>query len=213
MTAALASQGGVTSAAALYAGTVLFSTLLVSLISKLLIPMAYIYLCLSIATAAVGEPMLKEMKTFVKWLMTWVLKILLYVFTGYISITSVISGSADAAAVKAAKLTISGFVPVVGGIISDASETILVSAGMVKNAVGTYGVLAFMAIWIGPFLRIGAQYLILKATAAVCGMFADKSATELIKDFSGTLGLLLAMTGAVCVLMLISTVCFMKGMG
>lgn len=213
ITAALAAQGGVTGAATLYAGTVIFDTLLVSVISKFLIPMVNIYLCLCILNAAVSEEILKEIKNFVKWLMTWTLKIILYVFTGYISITGVISGSADAAAVKAAKLAISGFVPVVGGIISDASETILVSAGMVKSAIGIYGVLAFLAICIGPFFRLGVQYLLLKATAAVCGMFAHKSASELIKDFSGTLGLLLAMTGTVCLLLLISTVCFMKGMG
>ena len=213
ITAAFAAQGGVTGAASLYAGTVLFDTLLASAITKFLIPMVNIYLCLCIVNAAVGEQILKDMKSFVKWLMTWTLKIILYVFTGYISITGVISGSADAAAIKAAKLAISGFVPVVGGIISDASESILVGAGMVKNAVGIYGVLAFLAIWIGPFIRLGIQYLLLKAAAAICSMFASKSATGLIRDFSGTLGLLLAMTGTVCLLLLISTVCFMKGVG
>ena len=117
------------------------------------------------------------------------------------------------AALKAAKLTISGVVPVVGGILSDASEAVLVSAGVVKNAVGVYGLVAVAAIAMGPFLRIGVQYLLLKLTAAVCGVFGNKRTAELVGDFSTAMGILLAMTGAVCLLLLISMVCFMKGVG
>ena len=129
------------------------------------------------------------------------------------SITGVVSGTTDAAALKAAKMTISSVVPVVGGILSDASESVLVSAGLMKNAAGIYGILAILAVFLEPFLRIGAHYLILKLTAALCGVFGSKQMTELIGDFSSAMGLLLAMTGATCLLLLISTVCFMKGVG
>ena len=213
MTAAMAASGGTTGSAALYTGTVFFDSVLSSAISKLLIPLIYIYIILCISCSAVGEQMLKNLRSFVKWLMTWCLKIILYVFTGYIGITGVISGSADASALKATKLTISGIVPVVGNIISDASEAILVSAGVMKNAVGIYGLLAILAMWIGPFLQIGCQYLLLKATAAVTGVFGGKETVGLIKDFSWIMGFLLAMTGTVCLLLLISIVCFLKGVG
>jgi stage III sporulation protein AE len=129
------------------------------------------------------------------------------------SITGVVSGTTDAAAVKAAKLTISGMVPVVGGILSDASESVLVGAGVMKSAVGMYGALALLAICAEPFLRIGIQYLMLKATGAVCEMFGSKQLTALIQNFCAAMGILLAMTGSVCLLLLISTVCFMKGVG
>lgn len=211
MTAALAAQGGTTASAALYTGTALFDALLCSLISSVIVPMIYMFLSLSAANSAVGEGTLAKLRDFIKWLMTWSLKIVLYVFTGYMSITGVVSGTADAAAVKAAKLTISGVVPVVGSILSDASETILVGAGVMKSAVGVYGLLAILAVWIGPFVKIGVQYLLLKITCAVCGVFGSKQSVKLIQDFSGAMGMLLAMTGTVCLLLLISTVCLMKG--
>lgn len=211
LTAALAAQGGATTSAALYTGTAAFNAVLSTVISRLITPMIYIYLCLCIACSMVDQSLLKNLKDFIKWAMTWCLKTLLYVFTGYLSITKVISGTVDASALKATKLAISGSIPVVGGLISDASETILVSAGFMKNAVGTYGLLAALSIWIGPFLKIGCQYLLLKMTAAVCGVVGSKENTALISDFSGAMGMLLAMTGTVCILLLVSTVCFMKG--
>jgi stage III sporulation protein AE len=211
MTAALAAQGGITSSTALYAGTTIFSTILSVAISKLIIPCVYVFMVFSIGFNAIGEDILKNLRDFVKWLIAWSLKIILYVFTGYLSITGVISGTTDAATLKAAKLTLSSTVPVVGNIISDASETILVSAGLVKNSVGTYGLLAVAAIWIGPFIQIGAQYLLLKATGGICAVIGSKESSSLIDDFAWIMGIMVALAGTVCLLLLVSLVCYMKG--
>ena len=211
MTASLAGQGGVTTSASLYTITMVFDTVFCSGIANLLIPLIYAFLALSIGSAAIGEEILEKIKGFVKWLMTWILKTSLYIFTGYLGITGVVSGTTDASALKATKLTISGMVPVVGSILSDASEAVLVGAGLVKGAVGIYGLLAMIAIWIIPFLTIGAQYLFLKLTSAICSTFSAPKAAGLIDDFSKAMGFLLALTGAVCMFLLISTVCFMKG--
>lgn len=208
---ALAAQGGISTSAALYTATGLFDAVLSSLISNILLPMVYIFLALSGANSATGEELLKKLRDFVKWAMTWLLKITLYVFTGFISITGVVSGPTDAAALKAAKLTISGMVPVIGGILSDASEAVLVSAGTVKNSIGLYGMFVVLALWINPFLRIGAHYIMLRMTGGVCSIFSSKRISELIQDLASSMGFLLAMTGSVCVMILISTVCFMRG--
>lgn len=213
MTAAMAAQGSITASGALYAGTALFDALLSSGINSLLVPMVYVYLALSVAAGAVGEEILGKLRDLVKGITTWSLKTVLYIFTGYMGITGVVSGATDAAALKATKLTMSGAIPVVGGILSDASEAVIVGAQVVKNTAGVAGLLAVAAIWISPFLRIGVQYLLLKLTAGLCEMFGVKRINSLIKSFSTAMGLLLGMTGAVCVMLMVSTVCFMKGAG
>lgn len=211
MTASLAAQGGTTSSAALYAGTVLFDSILITLINNVIVPMLYVYLCFSVAGCAIEQEILKKIRDFIKWLMTWSMKWILYIFTGYIGITGVISGVVDASALKATKIAISGMVPVIGGILSDTSEAILVSAGVMKSTAGIYGIFALTALFISPFLKIGLQYLLLKFTSAVCSICGVKSFVDLIRDFSSGMGFILAMTGTVCILQLISLVCFMKG--
>ena len=211
MTTAMASGGGVTTSAALYAGTTLFSILLITLISKFFVPLLYVYIALSVSNRALGADVFSSFKQFIKWLMTWLLKIVLYVFTGYMTITGVVSGSVDAMTIKATKITISGMVPVVGGIISDASEAILVGAGVLKNAAGLYGIFAFLAISILPILKMTVHCIILKTTAALCGVFSQKNQCGLIDDFSQAMSMCLAATGSICLLLLISIVAFMKG--
>ena len=212
MTAAMAAQGGATTSAALYTATVVFSTFLTTVIVRLIVPALYIFLCVCVADSALNQEMLGKIRNFLKWAMTWSLKIILYVFTGYMGITGVISGTVDSSALKAAKLTISGVVPIIGNVLSDTSETILVSAGIMKNAAGVYGILTIIAIFIGPFLEIGIQYLMLKLSGAICNMIGNKHSTALVDQFTTGMGIVLAMAGTVCVLLLVSLVCFMKGM-
>lgn len=211
MTAAMASQGGITTSTVLYTGTAAFDLILTGLISKVLVPAVYCFLAMAAANSAIGEDILKRLRDFIKWFIGWTLKTLLTVFTTYMGITGVVSGTTDAVALKATRFTISSMVPVVGGILSDASEAVLVSAGLVKNAAGIYGILAVLAVFLAPFLKIGIHYAVLKLTAALCSLFGTKQLSDLIEDFSTAMGFLLAMTGSVCLLILISTICFLKG--
>lgn len=211
MTASLAAQGGITSSTALYAGTAAFTALLETLLLRVMLPMAHLFLGICSAAAMTGEGMLKNFRDMIKTFFSWSLKTLLTVFTTYMAITGAVSGTTDAAALKATKVTIASVVPVVGGILSDASEAVLISAGLAKNAAGIYGIFAVLAVFLTPFLKIGTHYLMLKATSCLCGIWAPKRLSDLTADLSTAMGMLLGMTGACCLLQLISTVCFLKG--
>ena len=213
LTAALAAQGGVSTSAALYAGTAVFNALLGSFMSQVLRPMVYCFLAVSVASAASAEGVLKQLKDSIKTFSGWCLKILLTVFTTYMSITGVVSGTTDAAALKVTKVTIASVVPVVGSALANASEAVLVSAGLLKTAAGVYGIFAVLAIFLNPFLKIGVYYLTLKLTAAVCTVFGEGKIIGLIQAFCSALGFILAMTATACVMVLVSTYCFMKGVG
>ena len=211
MTAALAGQGGVTESSGLYIGTTLFITILNFMISNLLIPMTFFFLIFSIAFGSFGNEFLKKAADMIKGIIAWSLKLLLIIFSTYMTITGVVSGATDLAALKAAKVVISSSVPVVGGILSDSSEAVLVSMRIIKNSAGVYGIFAALSIFVGPFIKIGMHYFMLKVSSILCGMLGDKRISSISDSFSDALSLLLAMVAAGCVLILVSTVCFLKG--
>ena len=212
MTAALAAQGAIGTSAALYTATMGIISLIGTAMSKLLLPMIYLFLALATASGATGQDMLKQFRNLMKDGISWFLKTVLTIFTTYMGLTGIISGTTDNTAAKITKAAISSAVPVVGGILSDASESVLASAAMTKNAVGLYGLFAILAVFLNPFIKIGCHYLLLKATGAVCAIFGSKTMTELIGDFSTAMGLLLGITGSVCLLLLISTIGFIRGL-
>ena len=211
MASALAASGGVSASGALYVGTAVFDAALSAAMTAVLVPVLGMYLALSIGYGAVGEALLGKLRDLSKWCMEWVLKLTLYLFTGYMTITGVISGTADAAAGKAAKIAISGAVPVVGGILSDATDAVLLSASVLGGGAGIWGILTVIAIFCAPAIGIGVRYLLLKVTAAVAASLGSGRSAALIGDFATAMGLLLALVSTQAVLLLISAVCFLKG--
>lgn len=207
------SSGAPGTAGALYSGTVFFSNLLLVLISRVLVPLVYLFIGLATANAALGNQLLSSMRDFLSWLITGCLKTVLYVYLGYLTLTGVISGSADAASVKMAKAALSNTVPVVGSVISDASESVVAGAAMLKSSLGVSGMLAVLGICAAPFLKIAIHYLILKITKAVSGTVGEENHVALIGDLSSAMGFLLGMTGTCALIALLSTVCFMKAVG
>ena len=198
--------GGVTAAAARQGATVLFSQLLMTAMDRLLVPLVYAYVAVSCAAAAVDSPGLQKLAALVKSAAAFLLTALLLAFVGYLTASGAIAGSVDASAVKAAKLAISRAIPVVGGVLADASETVLAGAGALRGTVGVIGLLVVLAICLTPFLRLAAQYLLYKLTAALCAAVAQSRLSRLIDAIGGAVGLVLGMTGAGALVLLISLV-------
>lgn len=202
LAAAAAAGGAPASAAAKQTATVLFSNLLLQLISKLLIPLTYAYVAASAVHAASGNAGLKRLAKTLKGVVTGVLTAVMLAFTGYLSISGVIAGTTDALTVKTAKFAISGAVPVVGGVLSDAAETVLASAGILRNAVGVFGTLVILGMCLTPFLRMGVHYLAYKLIAALAATVSESKLTDIIDAISGAFALELGMT-ACCAMMLL----------
>ena len=206
-----AATGGVSSAAMRQGATVLFSQLLLTTMDRLLIPLVYAYVAVSCAHAAVGNPGLKRLAGLLKGAVHGILTTLLLVFVGYLTASGAVAGSVDAAAVKAAKLAITRAIPVVGGILADASESVLAGAGALRGTVGAAGLLVVLAICLTPFLRLAVQYLVYKLAAALCAAVAQPRLSGLIDAISSAFGLVLGMTGAGALILLVSLVSAVKG--
>lgn len=204
LAAATAASGAVTTATVQQVSTVFFADLLVDLIERLLMPLAYLYTGALAASAMLPENRLGALAEGLKKVITWILTTALLTFTVYLSVVRVVSGSADAASLKVAKAAISGAVPVVGSILSEASETVLAGAGMLKNTVGVFGMLAILAACAHPFLHLGIQYLLYKATAFLAAAVGAPGLCKLIDGLGGAFGLVLGMTGSCAFLLFIS---------
>ncbi|MDR0324472.1 MAG: stage III sporulation protein AE [Oscillospiraceae bacterium] len=206
MAAASAASGQPASALFRHAGTLLASDLLITLYDRLLYPLLYVYAALVTFNAALPHDMVKRIAGLVKWAVGGALTVSLVLFTAYLTIGGAISGSADAVSVKAAKTALGGFVPVVGGIISDASETLLLGAAVIKNAVGIFGLLAVLGIALGPCVALAARCLCVKLGAALAGTLGGEGLALYIDSLAGLYSMMLGLVSASAFLLIISIV-------
>ena len=191
LSAATAAGGGAVSASVRQVATVFFSDLLMSLIHGLLFPMVWVFVALSAADAILPAGRLGGIARGLQKAVTWLLSGGLLLFTGYLSLSGAFATSADGLALRMARSAIGTAIPVVGGIISDAADTIL-------------GTLTVLAICVLPFLKLGIQYLLLKLAAFFAATVAPEPLVRLVSSLSTAFGLVLGMTGAAALLLLIS---------
>ncbi len=206
MTAAIAISGAPTAAAIVNSITMYFFDLLIHFINIFFVPSVCAYLAVVTTNAAIGNDLLGKLGAFIKWFISGALKLILTIFIGYISVSGVVSGSVDSAAVKTAKFAVSGAVPVVGGIISDATESMLSGAILLKNTTGVFGMLCIVAICLIPFIQLGISYLILKGGTAVLSPLCDKNLSSLLSGISDSFSLLLGMLGTCSLILFLELV-------
>ena len=202
LTAAAAAGGAVTSAAAKYAATALFMDILMTAARTLLLPLAYVCLAARTASAALDSPAIDGASKLITKVTGIATTAIMTAFTAWLGITGAVSG--------AAKTAISAALPVVGGVISDAASTVVAGAGLLKSAVGAFGLIAAASVCLVPFLMLGLRYLCYKAAAALAAAFADKRVSGLINELGGVFGMVLGVVGAAALMLFISIISVTK---
>ncbi len=209
LTSSAAAAGQAASAGAKYAAAALFLNILMNGVHRLAGPVIRLYFAAAVTEAASGSKALTGAVDLLRWLVTTLLTCLMLAFTLYVSLTALVSGTADAAVVKTAKTALSSAVPVVGGIAADAAGSILAAAAVIRNAVGAYGLAAILGVLLPPFLRAGAGFIVYRAAAALTADLAPGRLAALAKRGSDTLGMLLGCMGACGLMLFFSIYTFM----
>ena len=202
--------GGMGTAGTLYTAGAFVCGVVLSAVSACLAPLVYGFTALSAAQCLSGNDGFGRLGKLWKSGTIFVLKLLLGAFTGFLAISGVLSGAANAAAVKSAKLA-SGAVPLIGSALSDAAETVVAGAFAVKSVVGAAGLVGILAISAAPFARMALACILYKAAAILSAMTGAGETAAFAENLADAFVLLLALCAA-CTLAVILCV-FMAILG
>lgn len=207
---ASAASGAVSSSAAKFAAVSFALDVLMSISQKIIIPIIYAYLALTLSGAMFPNPILTGTQKLCKWAASTMMTGMTLAFTTYISMVGAIGSAVDTTAVKSARSFISGVLPVVGGMISDASAMVLSAAGVVKNCAGVFGLIAVAVMCAAPFALLSVKMIFLKAVSAASDSMESKRLTSLFSGLGSAMGLLLGLLGSCGIMLFISLTAGMK---
>lgn len=210
LTTVAAASGALTSASAKYAASALFLDVLLSVANTLLWPLIRAYAVCVTAASAVGDGRVAGAARLMKRVCKLGMTALTAAFISYLSVSGTVASGADAAAVKAAKAVISTALPVVGKMLSDASESLVAGAGVLRNTAGVFGLLAVLAVCVTPFLQLGVRYLLFKAAAAVAEAVAGERLGRLIDGIGSVYGMALGLVGTAAVFLFVSVLSLIR---
>lgn len=204
ITILMVSSGAAVSASSFYP-VLSASVYVVSLlIDKFIIPLVYLGAILGIINNVSKRVQLGQLNNLIKSFSKWILTGILTIFTGINAIYGFSVPVLDAVTLKALKFTVGSFVPVVGGIVADTVETVLGGAKLMKNAVGTAGIIMVVMICIIPIIKLAVIIMMLKFTAACVEPLTDKRISGMISDVSGPVTTVFSMVIASAMLFIIS---------
>lgn len=204
LTALLLSSGQAASAAVFHPilSSAVYTITLLS--QKCIMPLLQLSAALSIINNLSGRVQISGFNSLITSLTKWILTASLTTFSGVTAVYGFTTPVLDEISAKTVKFAVGSLVPVVGGLLSDAMQTVASGTHLMKNAVGTAGVVAICAMCIVPIVKLGVIVLMMKVTYAIMQPITDSRISSLIKDTEKSVSMILAMVITVAVLFVIN---------
>lgn len=204
--AAAAVSSAAASSAARYAAVSLAMDVMMTLAQKLILPLIHAQLALSIALGLYDNALLQSMLGLFRQASTLTMTLLATLFIAFIGISGLVSGTADAAAVRTAKTVIATALPVVGGIMSDAAMAVLSSAALLRNAAGVFSLIAVAALCLAPFAALFVRWVLFRFSVTMAGIIPGKRLGVLLGGFGSAMGQLMGLIGSFSMILFFSIV-------
>lgn len=193
----LVAVGGFT-AAAIYQPVVFVSiALIATIIRNIVLPLILFSAILVLVSNLSPKFKVSNLAALLRNIAMGLLGALSTIFLGVISIQGVAGAVGDSVVLRTAKFATDAFIPVVGGMFSDALEAIVSSSLLIKNAVGIAGVAVVLAIMLMPLLKILCLALIYKLAGAMIQPVEDGQMTGCLNDLGNSLLLVFAAVATV----------------
>jgi stage III sporulation protein AE len=165
--ALLASMGNIVTVSVTHPLIVFMIHTVGTLIHTIVFPLLFFSAVLHLVSALSEKYKLTQLANLLRNIGAGLLGVLLTVFLGVISVRGITSSVTDGVTIRAAKYITGNFVPVIGKMFADATDTVISASLLVKNAIGLSGVIIILFLCAFPAIKILVLALIYNVAAAV----------------------------------------------
>ncbi|WP_410515142.1 stage III sporulation protein AE [Paenibacillus sp. BR2-3] len=171
--ALLASMGNIVTVSVTHPLIVFMIHTVGTLIHTVVFPLLFFSAVLHLVSSMSNKYKLTQLANLLRNLGAGLLGVLLTVFLGVISVRGITSSVTDGVTIRAAKYITGNFVPVIGKMFADATDTVISASLLVKNAIGLSGVIIILFLCAFPAIKILVLALIYNVAAAVMQPLGD----------------------------------------
>lgn len=185
--ALLAGTGSVIQSAALDPVILLAISISTTIFKDVLIPIIIMSFVLQFVNNLSKDYKIDQLAKLLNQIVMWIQGIVMTIFIGIITIRGINSKSIDEVTAKTAKFAVDNFVPIVGKALSDAVSTVAGYSILLKNAVGTIGLIILVVMMLFPVIKILVLAFMHKLTAALVQPISDDRIVKCISSAGDTL--------------------------
>lgn len=137
------------------------------LINQFVLPLLFFSAVLGIVSTLSEHYKVSKLADFFRKIAVGLLGIFMTVFLGVISVQGASTAATDGLTIRTAKFIAGNFIPVVGRMFTDATDTVMSASVLLKNTVGMTGVGILFMICVFPLLKVLSLGIIFNVAAAV----------------------------------------------
>lgn len=163
----LASMGNITTVAIMHPLIVFMIHAVGTAVYFIIFPLLFFSAILHIVSSLTDKYKVTQLANLLRNISIGLLGIFITVFLGVISVRGSMGAITDGVTIRTAKYISGTFIPVVGRLFSDATETVIGASLLMKNAIGLAGVVILILLCAFPAMKILTLALIYNASAAV----------------------------------------------
>lgn len=157
------------------------------LFSNILIPIISATFVLQFVNNISEDFKIDKLTSLLNKIVLWGQGILMTIFIGIITIRGITSETLDKVVAKTAKFAVDNFVPIVGKCLSDAISTVAGYSILLKNALGSIGLIILIVIVLFPTIKILISAFLYKIVSAFIEPIADKRLVNCISSAGNSL--------------------------
>ncbi|HPU35900.1 MAG TPA: stage III sporulation protein AE [Bacillota bacterium] len=208
----LVAVGGLASAAIF--SPVILATLSIfgTLIKDIVLPLLFFVAILGIVGNLSEQFKVSNLANLLKTVAMGLMGLFSTIFLGVLAIQGVAGAVGDSVTFRTAKFSVDAFVPVVGGMLSDALEAVISSSLLLKNAVGIAGMAVIGTVMVIPLLKIITLAFIYKLAGALIQPIGSGQMVDCLNTLGNNLLLIFA-TVATAGLLFFFTITIVVGVG
>ncbi|WP_256992394.1 stage III sporulation protein AE [Paenibacillus sp. XY044] len=175
--ALLASMGNIVTVSVTHPLIIFMINTIGTLIHVMVFPLLFFSAVLHLVSSLSDKYKLTQMANLLRNISVGLLGVLLTVFLGVISVQGITGSITDGVTIRAAKYVSGSFIPVVGKMFADATDTVISASLLVKNSIGLAGVIIILFLCAFPAIKILTLALIYKVSAAIMQPLGDSPIT------------------------------------
>ena len=178
--------GGFSGTATGFQTTVLASAEVLSYLAGfVIVPLLTVSLAMGLTGTLTPDLKLGRIGSLTGKVATWILTFGMVIFSGVLSMQSLVGGAADRLTDKALRFSVSHLVPVVGGSVGEAFSTVRGCLRLLRSTVGCFGVVATALIVLPPLLSCVVWNVMLTVSETAADIFGLSTFSELLKTSRG----------------------------
>ena len=135
----------------------------------------------------------------------WALGLFSTLFSGLLSLQQMVAAAGDSLGGRVVKFSLSSFVPVVGGVLSEAYNTVVGCGNLLRSTVGAFGVLSVVLVILPPLLSCICWSLGLHLAGGAAALFRMTPLDTLCRTAAGAVKVLISLLAVFALLMILST--------